>query len=246
MTLIEFLTNCADALREKLGITDEIPASEYPDRIRAIETGVDTSDATVSADDVAEGKTFYGSAGKDTGTVHIIEPSVYYTLETGDVSFISSDSTISVDAVTPEARLLRANAGVSLEVPASNFGDATEADVVAGKTFTSAAGVKKIGTAAISPFSDASCKITNQSNIDMYVSYQTADGDWNTAYVSADEVVTLTVALGGWITVFSTEDGTFGYFVGSKSTNCSAVGPGSYPVTLQITGASANTFIKDY
>lgn len=64
MTLIAYLTGIADAIRGKTGETGEIPASEFPERISGIQTGVDTSGDTVTADVLLDGYTAHNAAGQ--------------------------------------------------------------------------------------------------------------------------------------------------------------------------------------
>lgn len=109
------------------------------------ETGTDTSDATATASDIASGKIAYGASGKITGNVtEVASGATYSTGNTTDLSV--SGSYLYVKNALIAARLMRSGAIFNTYTALSNFGDATAADVVSGKTFTSSAGLKVTGT----------------------------------------------------------------------------------------------------
>lgn len=116
------LDDIADAIREKEGSSESIVASTFPERILAIETGTDMSDATATVDDILEGKTAYLSDGtKQSGTI-----------QTWDGSF-EGNAKIAVDLkalfdVTHSAKHMFQNNGTITDL-SDFFGEKTTENV---------------------------------------------------------------------------------------------------------------------
>lgn len=143
--LTQLFKRTADAIREKDGTTEEtdkIYPEDYPDRIKGIQTGIDTSDADAGPDDIVSGKTAYVNGEKITGTIETAESG---STIPGDATVTENAPNLSVVTTTENPILIPGNSEIKMEVPLSDFGDATRNDVVSGKTFTSELGFKKTG-----------------------------------------------------------------------------------------------------
>lgn len=116
-----------------------------------IGSGADTSDATVTANDLAKGVVAYGKNGKVTGNVTTINSGATLSNPNSTVSKSSDGQSILLTKSNGlENKLIRKGANIALSTSLVNLGNATAADVAQGKTFTSSAGLKVTGTASSS------------------------------------------------------------------------------------------------
>lgn len=152
-------TDIVSAIETKgVSVPDGAKIDDMPELISHIESGgTDTSDATATADNIEYGKTAYTANGKEAGTLNktsnIASTKTSVTAErktpmVGSPYYIIGVSADELTAPSSAGRYIidAAKLKVSMDVNASVFGDAAASNVLKGKTFTSADGLKVAGT----------------------------------------------------------------------------------------------------
>ena len=144
------LTTVGNAIRAKTGGSELLVfPTGMAEAIAGIETGVDTSDATATANDMAIDKTAYVKGAKVTGSVPVVNTSTVHKQTIVAASALKAEGVQLVAQTTMSERLFRGNSIFKIGIPRGFLGNAEAADVAAGKTFTSSAGLKATGTMPI-------------------------------------------------------------------------------------------------
>lgn len=150
---------------------------------------LDTSDATATASDIVKGATAYVNGEKITGNVKEMksDSTLAYSSSFADssgviVGRVVSQSTGEEQLMTRykanKDALIRTGCTLAAYVNFDKFGDATAADVAAGKTFTSSAGLKVTGTGSSggSVSSDDNCEAYAITSASTALSFKRTDG----------------------------------------------------------------------
>lgn len=151
-TVNEKMTAIADGFRNSRNITGTINLDKMAE-LAAVPLGVElpalsnpgvASDLTISKELIsADGSVVTGTLKESTGSIaHNAGTPVYSEAEVAGATIKS----IGVKAISNEDIIVRSGSEFSAFASALDFGDATAADVVSGKTFTSINGVKLVGT----------------------------------------------------------------------------------------------------
>ena len=156
-------------------------------KVNALPAQLDTSDATAAAEDIVKDKTAYVNGEKVTGSREKV------TQLTGSVTakMIMNGLARFVGKVTQNAAI-DVGDSIGLSLGAEELGNADDADVAKGKTYTSAAGFKRTGTKEEAVIETAALSLTGNALAQgIKVWYINGSGNLQTETYTADATITV-------------------------------------------------------
>ena len=149
--LSQFLTDVATAIREKKGTEEQIPAVNFDTEIASIETGIDTSDATVTPDDITINKVAYAKGKKVVGTLPLFPNSRTFTVD-GGVTNDAENNRIQISTINSTKQTLDSNLNMEFNGAYSDVANAvglTPEKLVKGNTVLGVEGTAEAGGTTI-------------------------------------------------------------------------------------------------
>lgn len=186
MSVQSEMTAMADQVRRLSGETALLGISAMTAALTGVTSGIDTSDATAVAEDIAAGKTAYADGKKLEGSVAEYREGTK-AIFASNYTEVSDDSAINFlcRGLNHGAKILRDGSYANVYVKKTEFGDASAADVAKGKTFTSSAGLNLVGTAELT--SAGSVSVTDDGAGNVVITEMPSS--WTIADDSAGNVV---------------------------------------------------------